>query len=196
MHRCWWEGSFLSTSSFPLTNLTYGGWWGCGPFGCSVRFNLFFFFFYQDSTFFPSSADLLFTFHSPNSAIPSLRARDCPSKEKEALNYLFLIVPLLNVAIPFFWKSFALVWSADTLAFFAMYAWKVCLAPSHHYWARRFFAMYASHLFFFFFPFTTAWMAGKNRVEILVMGLENEGILCLLFLRFQLLCGWVEACLL
>ncbi|KAL1226314.1 Protein RESISTANCE TO PHYTOPHTHORA 1 [Cardamine amara subsp. amara] len=57
--------------------------------------------------------------------IPSLRARDCPSKEKEALNYLFLIVPLLNVAIPFFWKSFALVWSADTLAFFAMYAWKL-----------------------------------------------------------------------
>lgn len=89
------------------------------------------FFFSQDSTLFPSSADLLFTFYSPNSAIPSLRARDCPSKEKEALNYLFLIVPLLNVAIPFFWKSFALVWSADTLAFFAMYAWKVCLAPSH-----------------------------------------------------------------
>ncbi|VVB03682.1 unnamed protein product [Arabis nemorensis] len=57
--------------------------------------------------------------------IPSLRARDCPSKEKEALNYLFLIIPLLNVAIPFFWKSFALVWSADTLAFFAMYAWKL-----------------------------------------------------------------------
>lgn len=58
-------------------------------------------------------------------AIPSLRARDCPSKEKEALNYLFLIIPLLNVAIPFFWKSFPLVWSADTLAFFALYAWKV-----------------------------------------------------------------------
>ncbi|KAL0739841.1 hypothetical protein Bca4012_081354 [Brassica carinata] len=54
--------------------------------------------------------------------IPSLRARDCPPKEKEALNYLFLIIPLLNVAIPFFWKSFPLVWSADTLAFFAMYA--------------------------------------------------------------------------
>ncbi|XP_023639676.1 uncharacterized protein LOC17889504 [Capsella rubella] len=57
--------------------------------------------------------------------IPSLRARDCPSKEKEALNYLFLIIPLLNVAIPFFYKSFALVWSADTVAFFAMYAWKL-----------------------------------------------------------------------
>ncbi|KAK6239267.1 hypothetical protein QUC31_004736 [Theobroma cacao] len=57
--------------------------------------------------------------------IPSLRARDCSKNEKEALNYLFLIVPLLNVTIPFFWKSFAIVWSADTIAFFAMYAWKV-----------------------------------------------------------------------
>ncbi|KAL8262130.1 hypothetical protein R6Q59_026179 [Mikania micrantha] len=57
--------------------------------------------------------------------IPSLRARDCSKNEKEALNYLFLIVPLLNVIIPFFLKSFALVWSADTVAFFTMYAWKV-----------------------------------------------------------------------
>lgn len=58
-------------------------------------------------------------------AIPSLRARDCSKNEKEALNYLFLLIPLLNVIIPFFWKSFAVVWSADTVAFFAMYAWKV-----------------------------------------------------------------------
>ncbi|XP_027351811.1 protein RESISTANCE TO PHYTOPHTHORA 1, chloroplastic isoform X2 [Abrus precatorius] len=56
--------------------------------------------------------------------IPSLRARDCSKNEKEALNYLFLLVPLLNVAIPFFWKSFAVVWSADVIAFFGMYAWK------------------------------------------------------------------------
>ncbi|KAG5395432.1 hypothetical protein IGI04_017246 [Brassica rapa subsp. trilocularis] len=57
--------------------------------------------------------------------IPSLRARDCPPKEKEALNYLFLLIPLLNVAIPFFCKSFPLVWSADTLAFFAILdGWK------------------------------------------------------------------------
>lgn len=59
-------------------------------------------------------------------AIPSLRARDCSKNEKEALNYLFLLIPLLNVAIPFFLKSFAVVWSADTIAFFGMYAWKVC----------------------------------------------------------------------
>ncbi|MED6130476.1 hypothetical protein PIB30_000975 [Stylosanthes scabra] len=57
-------------------------------------------------------------------AIPSLRARDCSKNEKEALNYLFLLVPLINVIIPFFWKSFAVVWSADTIAFFGMYAWK------------------------------------------------------------------------
>lgn len=57
--------------------------------------------------------------------IPSLRARDCSNREKEALNYLFILVPLLNVIIPFFWKSFAVVWSADTVAFFLMYAWKM-----------------------------------------------------------------------
>ncbi|KAM7495949.1 hypothetical protein LguiA_020363 [Lonicera macranthoides] len=57
--------------------------------------------------------------------IPSLRARDCSKNEKEALNYLFLLVPLLNVIIPFFWKSFAVVWSADTVAFLGMYAWKL-----------------------------------------------------------------------
>ncbi|KAI4365668.1 hypothetical protein MLD38_021633 [Melastoma candidum] len=57
--------------------------------------------------------------------IPSLRARDCSKNEKEALNYLFLLIPLINVTIPFFLKSFAVVWSADTAAFFAMYAWKL-----------------------------------------------------------------------
>lgn len=57
--------------------------------------------------------------------IPSLRARDCSNKEKEALNYLFILVPLINVIIPFFVKSFAVVWSADTVAFFVMYAWKL-----------------------------------------------------------------------
>lgn len=57
--------------------------------------------------------------------IPSLRARDCSKDEKEALNYLFLLVPLINVIIPFFVKSFAVVWSADTVAFLGMYAWKL-----------------------------------------------------------------------
>lgn len=57
--------------------------------------------------------------------IPSLRARDCSKNEKEALNYLFILVPLLNVLIPFFVKSFSTVWAADTIAFFGMYAWKM-----------------------------------------------------------------------
>ncbi|KAI3979669.1 hypothetical protein MKX01_013764 [Papaver californicum] len=57
--------------------------------------------------------------------IPSLRARDCSKNEKEALNYLFILVPLLSVLIPFFVKSFSTVWAADTIAFFGMYAWKM-----------------------------------------------------------------------
>nr|ABK26624.1 unknown [Picea sitchensis] len=57
--------------------------------------------------------------------IPSLRARDCSKEEKEALNYLFLLIPLVNVILPFYWRSFSVVWSADTLAFFVMYTWKL-----------------------------------------------------------------------
>lgn len=57
--------------------------------------------------------------------IPSLRARDCSSKEKDALNYLFLGIPLINVVLPLFWKSFAAVWTADVVAFLAIYAWKL-----------------------------------------------------------------------
>lgn len=57
--------------------------------------------------------------------IPSLRARDCSKEEKEALNYLFLLIPLINVILPFYWRSFSVVWSADTLAFLVMYAWKL-----------------------------------------------------------------------
>eukprot|EP00897_Mesotaenium_endlicherianum_P003088 jgi/Mesen1/2807/ME000172S01950 len=59
--------------------------------------------------------------------IPSLRARDCSPKEKEALNYLFLLVPLINVTLPLVWKSFAAVWSLDVVAFAAMYTWKLNL---------------------------------------------------------------------
>lgn len=57
--------------------------------------------------------------------IPSLRARDCTAKEKEALNYLFLLVPLINVTLPLVWRSFAAVWTADVAAFLVMYAWKM-----------------------------------------------------------------------
>jgi hypothetical protein len=58
-------------------------------------------------------------------AVPSLRARDCPAKEKEALNYLFVLIPVINVLIPTFWKSFAGVFTADCIAMVGMYAWKV-----------------------------------------------------------------------
>ncbi len=59
--------------------------------------------------------------------IPALRARDCSAAEKEALNYLFLLVPILNVSLPFVWKSFPFIYSADVVALAALYAWKVGL---------------------------------------------------------------------
>ncbi|CAI5512928.1 unnamed protein product [Closterium sp. Naga37s-1] len=57
--------------------------------------------------------------------IPSLRARDCSENEKTALNYLFLVVPLVNVTLPLVWKSFAAVWTADVIVFTLFYAWKL-----------------------------------------------------------------------
>eukprot|EP00217_Crustomastix_stigmatica_P003944 CAMPEP_0183792824 /NCGR_PEP_ID=MMETSP0803_2-20130417/2824_1 /TAXON_ID=195967 /ORGANISM="Crustomastix stigmata, Strain CCMP3273" /LENGTH=186 /DNA_ID=CAMNT_0026037193 /DNA_START=57 /DNA_END=614 /DNA_ORIENTATION=+ len=56
--------------------------------------------------------------------IPSLRARDCDPKEKDALNVLFLLVPLINVLLPFVWKSFAFIFSADCVACAGVYYWK------------------------------------------------------------------------
>jgi hypothetical protein len=59
--------------------------------------------------------------------IPALRARECSAGEKDALNYLFLLIPILNVSLPFVWKSFAFIYSADVVALAALYAWKVGL---------------------------------------------------------------------
>jgi hypothetical protein len=56
--------------------------------------------------------------------VPSLRARDCPATEKDALNVLFLAVPLVNVALPFVWKSFPFIYTADCLLMAAVYGWK------------------------------------------------------------------------
>jgi hypothetical protein len=56
--------------------------------------------------------------------VPSLRARECTPKEKDALNLLFLLLPLINVTLPLAWRSFAAVFSADVLALVAVYAWK------------------------------------------------------------------------
>lgn len=45
----------------------------------------------------------------------------CAPEEKDALNILFLGMPILNVLIPFFWKSFAVVWTADIIMLFGVY---------------------------------------------------------------------------
>lgn len=91
-------------------------------------------------------------------AIPSLRARDCSKNEKEALNYLFLVIPLINVLIPFFWKSFSIVWSADTIAFFVMYAWKVFSHILISYWL-------CSYLSFILDKFTCLQLGWLQRSE-------------------------------
>ena len=62
--------------------------------------------------------------------IPALRARECAAAEKDALNYLFLLIPVINVALPFVWKSFPFIYSADVAALAGMYAWKVGLLPT------------------------------------------------------------------
>ena len=53
--------------------------------------------------------------------VPLLRARDCGAKEKDALNLLFIAIPLVNVLIPFVWKSFAGVFTADVLLMLGVY---------------------------------------------------------------------------
>eukprot|EP00898_Chlorokybus_atmophyticus_P002437 jgi/Chlat1/3194/Chrsp22S03487 len=63
-------------------------------------------------------------------AVPGLRARDCKAAEKDALNILFLLIPVINVTLPIFWKSFAAVYSADVIAMATIYAWKVGLPGS------------------------------------------------------------------
>lgn len=56
--------------------------------------------------------------------IPSLRARECTQSEKDALNLLFVAVPLLNVLLPFVYKSFGFIFVADAAAVAGVYAWK------------------------------------------------------------------------
>ena len=45
-------------------------------------------------------------------------------KEKDALNLLFVAIPLLNVTLPFLWKSFPFIFTADALAVLGTYYWK------------------------------------------------------------------------
>lgn len=56
--------------------------------------------------------------------IPSLRAKECLPKEKDALNLLFVLIPLLNVALPFVWKSFPFIFTADVATLFGVYLYK------------------------------------------------------------------------
>lgn len=56
--------------------------------------------------------------------VPALRARECSAAEKDALNLLSLLIPLANVGIPVFVRSFPLVFSADVLLLFGVLAWK------------------------------------------------------------------------
>ncbi|GLC37410.1 hypothetical protein PLESTB_001590400 [Pleodorina starrii] len=72
----------------------------------------------------PSIARLLGMWSIWMFTIPSLRAKECTPKEKDALNILFLLVPLMNVALPFVWKSFAFIFTSDVVALGAVYWWK------------------------------------------------------------------------
>ncbi|GFR42054.1 hypothetical protein Agub_g2870 [Astrephomene gubernaculifera] len=56
--------------------------------------------------------------------IPSLRAKECTAREKDALNVLFLLVPLVNVVLPFVWKSFPFIFSSNVAALGLVYWWK------------------------------------------------------------------------
>jgi hypothetical protein len=38
---------------------------------------------------------------------------------------IFVQVPIMNVALPFVWKSFPFIFSADVVALVGVYAWKV-----------------------------------------------------------------------
>jgi hypothetical protein len=53
--------------------------------------------------------------------IPSLRARECLPREKDALNILFVLVPLMNITLPFVWKSFPFIFTMDVAALASIY---------------------------------------------------------------------------
>ncbi len=56
--------------------------------------------------------------------VPSLRARECMPKEKDALNALFVGIPLMNITLPLLWKSFPFIFTANAIAVFGAYYWK------------------------------------------------------------------------
>lgn len=63
--------------------------------------------------------------------VPSLRARDCSAAEKDALNLLFIGLPLMNITLPLIWKSFPFIYTADVAVMGAIYAWKLWLPAAN-----------------------------------------------------------------
>lgn len=53
--------------------------------------------------------------------IPSLRAREVEPKEKKILDYAFLLVPVVNILLPFIYKSLGLLWFVDSVGLIAAY---------------------------------------------------------------------------
>ncbi|KAG1663136.1 hypothetical protein FOA52_000658 [Chlamydomonas sp. UWO 241] len=53
--------------------------------------------------------------------VPSLRARECLPKEKDALNLLFIAIPLMNVTLPLLWKSFPFIFTANAITVLIVY---------------------------------------------------------------------------
>lgn len=57
--------------------------------------------------------------------------------EKQALNVAFLVLPLVNVGMPVFWKSFGGIWSVDLMVLGACYAWFVGRGDGSHGGGRK-----------------------------------------------------------
>lgn len=61
--------------------------------------------------------------------VPALRARKGISKsEKSALNISFLLIPFVNLSLPFITKNCGLIWTADTTLLAACYLYYYALA--------------------------------------------------------------------
>ena len=61
--------------------------------------------------------------------IPSLRARKPSAEEKKALNFAFLLTPLVSVAVPVFTKDVAIIWWANAAATAGCYIWAYSSGP-------------------------------------------------------------------
>lgn len=92
--------------------------WICLAVGGLLSFNVIF------PTDDPSIPRLMGMWSIWMFTVPSLRAKECTAKEKDALNLLFVAIPLINVLLPFVWKSFPFIFTADVMAVLGVYYWK------------------------------------------------------------------------